>query len=112
MGRYSHLATQPERGPADMIKWKLGGKGEKSPPRDDFRMGVRDYDRSLVESGRASLTWIGHASFLLVIGGLRVLIDPILAPNLGLAGLGPTKRLVPPGMPIEALAPKMARPIR
>ena len=108
MARFSHLATQPERGPADMLKWKLLGKRDDGSPReappDDFRMALRAYDRSLVDSGKASLTWIGHASFLLVIGGLRVLIDPILAPHLGLAGLGPTKRLVPPGVPIEDLA--------
>ena len=110
MGRFSHLATQPERGPADMWKWKVARR--RDDPADspsvvippDFKVGTRDYDRSLVESGRASLTWIGHASFLLVLGGLRILIDPILAPNMGIAGIGPTKRLVPPGVPLEDLA--------
>ncbi|MEZ4298918.1 MAG: MBL fold metallo-hydrolase [Polyangiaceae bacterium] len=104
MGKYSHLATQPERGPGDVLKWKLGSRGEKAPPPDGFQLAHRPYDRSLVESGRASLTWIGHASFLLVLGGLRILIDPILAPNLGIAGIGPTRRLVPPGIPAADLA--------
>ena len=109
MGRFSHLATQPERGPADMIKWKIAGV--RDDPKDapaivvppDFKVGQRAYDRGLVESGKASLTWIGHASFLLVLGGLRVLIDPILAPHMGLA-VGPSKRLAPPGIPIDELA--------
>ena len=63
MGRFSHLATQPERGPADMIKWKLGGRRDDPPappaappPPPDFQVGRRDYDRALVESGRASDT--------------------------------------------------------
>lgn len=103
MGRFDHLATRPERGARDVLKWKLGEKPRPSP-LDDFETPWREYDRSLVESGRASLTWIGHASFLVVLGGLRILIDPVLAPNLGIAGLGPTKRLVKPGIPMEDLA--------
>lgn len=99
MGRYSHLATQPERGPSDLLKWKLGSRKEK-PAAEPFVTPHRAYDRSLVASGRASLTWIGHASFLLVLGGLRILIDPILAPALGVV----TKRLVAPGIPMEDLA--------
>lgn len=111
MGRFSHLATQPEPGPAGMIQWKLLGRrdepseGHPAPPvPPDFQVGQRPYDRALVESGRASLTWIGHASFLLVLGGLRILIDPILAPHLGIGSIGPSKRLVPPGIPLEDLA--------
>jgi len=111
VGRFSHLATQPEPGPAGMIQWKLLGRrdepseGHPAPPvPPDFQVGQRPYDRALVESGRASLTWIGHASFLLVLGGLRILIDPILAPHLGIGSIGPSKRLVPPGIPLEDLA--------
>jgi L-ascorbate metabolism protein UlaG (beta-lactamase superfamily) len=100
--RYEHLATQPARGPADLLKWKLGSRGDKPAP-DGFVLPHRAYDKSLVESGRASLTWIGHASFLLVLGGLRILVDPILAPALGIAGIGPNKRLVAPGIPLDDL---------
>lgn len=98
MGRYTHLATRPERGPADILKWKLGGKGEKPAEEAPFETPRRPYDRSLVESGRASLTWIGHASFLVVLGGLRILIDPIVE-----ASVGVPKRLVAPGVPMDDL---------
>jgi L-ascorbate metabolism protein UlaG (beta-lactamase superfamily) len=103
VGKYSHLATQPERGPQHILKWKLGEKRPPSP-LDDFVAPSRPYDRSLVESGRASLTWIGHASFLLVVGGLRILIDPILSTNLGVGGFGALRRLAPAGVPAEDLA--------
>jgi L-ascorbate metabolism protein UlaG (beta-lactamase superfamily) len=55
-------------------------------------------DRALIESGAPSITWIGHASFLLTLGGQRVLIDPIFRPRLGLA-----PRLTPPGMALAEL---------
>jgi L-ascorbate metabolism protein UlaG (beta-lactamase superfamily) len=103
VGRFSHLATTPARGPRDVLRWKLEARRERPAP-DGFVTPHRPYDRSLVESGRPSLTWIGHASFLVVLGGLRILIDPVLAPNLGIAGLGPTKRLAPAGIPAEDLA--------
>lgn len=97
MGRFSHLATQPERGPADILKWKLTARRD-APQEATFVTPHRPHDRELLASGRGSLTWIGHASFLLVIGGLRVLIDPIVE-----AAVGVPKRLVAPGIPIEEL---------
>jgi len=79
MGRFDHLATLPRRGPKDILRWKVvdavAGKNRKDP--GGFTTPTRPYDRDLVRSGTPSLTWIGHASFLLSLGGARVLIDPI-----------------------------------
>lgn len=58
----------------------------------------RAYDRELVHSDRAQLTWIGHASFLLGLGRQRVLIDPLLRDRLG-----PIKRVAPVGIPPSEL---------
>ncbi|MES2154808.1 MAG: MBL fold metallo-hydrolase [bacterium] len=40
------------------------------------------------------LTWIGHATYLVRIGGLNILTDPVWSPGLP----GRIKRLVPPGI--------------
>ncbi|HCX68848.1 MBL fold metallo-hydrolase [Parvibaculum sp.] len=48
------------------------------------------------------ITWLGHASFLIRIGGLTVLTDPYLTTFAGPAGLGP-RRYVKSGVPISAL---------
>jgi len=45
------------------------------------------------------ITYIGHATLLLEIGGLRLLTDPNFDPSLG----GMLKRVAPPGIPLEAL---------
>jgi len=102
MGKFTHLATKPERGPRDLVRWKLESRKNKLPD-DTFVTPSRPYDKALVESARGSLTWIGHASFLLVVGGLRILIDPVLVPNLGVAGISPAKRLADPGIPLADL---------
>ncbi len=102
MGRFDHLATRPARGPKDMLKWRvvdaLAGKNRKDP--GGFVMPCRDPDRALVDGTAPQLTWIGHSSFLLTLGGRRILLDPILAPRLG-----PIRRLAPPGLALEALPP-------
>ncbi len=61
--------------------------------------------RDLVAHEKGSddfLTWLGHASFLIRIGGLTVLTDPYLTTFAGPAGLGP-RRYVKSGVPISAL---------
>ncbi|EYF08741.1 MBL fold metallo-hydrolase [Chondromyces apiculatus] len=100
MGRFDDRATRPSRGPADILRWKvvdaLAGKNRRDP--GGFLTPTRPWSRDLVASDAPSLTWIGHASFLLSMGGTRVLLDPVWrdAP-------GPLKRLVPPGIPLAEL---------
>ena len=56
-------------------------------------------DGQLLKSGAANtLTWIGHASFLLQLGGKNILIDPVMSPRLGWI-----KRNAPPGLAWQAL---------
>jgi len=100
MGRFDHLATQPGRGPGHILRWKvvdaLAGRNRKDP--GGFTTPARPWSREIVERGAPSLTWVGHASFLLAMGGVRVLIDPIWRD-----GPGPLRRLVAPGIPMAEL---------
>lgn len=74
---------------------------------ESFRGSTADIDRIPVRPaalpalspGAASVTWIGHASFLLRTGGATVLVDPVLSPRIPGAG----RRLTPPG--IDPLPP-------
>ena len=49
-----------------------------------------------------TITWLGHASFLIKINKTIILTDPYLSPIAGTLGMGP-KRFVPPGIKIEDL---------
>ena len=52
-----------------------------------------------------SLTWLGHASFLIRLGGRTILTDPFLTPHASpLPPLGP-ERFAPPGLAPGALPP-------
>ncbi len=60
----------------------------------------------LAENGsRESVTWLGHASFLIRVAGKAILTDPYLTEYASpLGSLGPC-RLVPPGLAIADLPP-------
>jgi L-ascorbate metabolism protein UlaG (beta-lactamase superfamily) len=102
MGRFSDRATRPSRGPADILRWKvvdaITGRNRKDP--GGFTTPRREHDRALVNGRDAQLTWIGHASFLFTLGGVRVLVDPLLRSHIG-----PIQRLVPPGIAPSELPP-------
>ncbi len=110
MARFSHLATQPERGPSDMLRWKLldrlpGRRRARSADAaalDRVRPGVRtDGATALAEIDGAAACWIGHATWVLRLGGKLVAIDPIWSERIQ----GVVPRLVPPGVALEALPP-------
>lgn len=47
-----------------------------------------------------AITWIGHSTFLIQVGGLNVITDPVWAGQMAFQ-----KRLAPPGIPIEKMPP-------
>jgi N-acyl-phosphatidylethanolamine-hydrolysing phospholipase D len=106
MARFDDRATQPARGPLDILRWKMGG-GESEPPHPDARTlervrpGVRDAEAAAAALAlpETALTWIGHATFALRLGGKLVLTDPVFCRRVQ----NVVPRLVPVGVPIEKL---------
>jgi N-acyl-phosphatidylethanolamine-hydrolysing phospholipase D len=60
------------------------------------------YD-SMALAHNPSLTWIGHASFLVRMDGVTFLTDPIFSDRAGPVPFAGPRRLVPPGVPLDAL---------
>ena len=52
-----------------------------------------------------TLSWIGHATFLIQIGGVNVLTDPNWSDRASPLSFAGPRRLVPPGMRFEDLPP-------
>jgi N-acyl-phosphatidylethanolamine-hydrolysing phospholipase D len=51
------------------------------------------------------LTWIGHSTFLIQVGGLSVLTDPVFAERASPVRFAGPRRLSPPGLALDALPP-------
>ena len=81
MARFSHLATRPSRGPAEIVRWRildtLAGRRMRDPDGYVYTTPVRPNDGAVIASAAPSLTWIGHATFVLRLGGVLVATDPI-----------------------------------
>ena len=52
-----------------------------------------------------SITWIGHATFLVRMDGVTFLTDPMFSKRASPVSFAGPKRLVPPGVPLDALPP-------
>ncbi len=59
-----------------------------------------DNDGAGLDGSRPSVTWIGHATLLLQLGGITILTDPVFAGSMGLR-----RRLAPPGIAQARLPP-------
>jgi N-acyl-phosphatidylethanolamine-hydrolysing phospholipase D len=98
MPRFEDRATTA-RGPRDMLRWQLEKLRAKPQKIADLPAPSRANDGAAIRELPASLTWIGHASFVLRLGGVLAAIDPIFSERIG----GVVKRLVPVGVPLEKL---------
>ncbi|GAC1355071.1 MAG: hypothetical protein NVSMB47_08520 [Polyangiales bacterium] len=103
-GRFRNLESFDAKGPLDMLRWKvldtLAGRRRKD--RDaPFTPPVVANDGSALGALDPSLTWIGHATFVLRLGGLTIATDPIWSDKVG-----PTiRRKAAPGVALDALPP-------
>ncbi|MES1208962.1 MAG: MBL fold metallo-hydrolase, partial [Pseudomonadota bacterium] len=111
-GRFVNLdgsGPQPFR---NVYKWavadKLAGRRRKAPARADVPTIAIDPAALRGPPGPgagARLTWLGHASWLVQLGGLSLLIDPVLGASI----TGVIKRNGRPPLPPEQLPPIAAQ---
>lgn len=104
MGRYDDRATQPARGPADLLRWRVVDalRGRNMKDRGGFVTPVQANDGVMIHSAVPSLTWIGHATFVMRLGGQLVATDPVWSERL--SGIIP--RRAPVGVELDKL-PKL-----
>jgi L-ascorbate metabolism protein UlaG (beta-lactamase superfamily) len=88
-----------------ILRRQTGWHAERQPksPKTGVPVPVVHNDGSLLHLAQDKLTWIGHSSFLLQLGGLNMLIDPVMSASLG----GVIRRNVAPGLSWSALPKKI-----
>ena len=90
---------------AQRVAHRLAGRSRPQPTPDTFPRGIPHVAQPRAVRGQLLATWIGHSTFLLQIGGLNVLTDPIWSDRASPVGFAGPRRWRPPGVPLELLPP-------
>jgi L-ascorbate metabolism protein UlaG (beta-lactamase superfamily) len=103
MGLFDDRATKPARGPADVLRWYVLDTLMRRRVRDPggYSAPVRPNDGAALVAPASSLTWIGHATFVLRLGGKLVATDPVWSERIS----GVIRRKAPPGVALERVPP-------
>jgi L-ascorbate metabolism protein UlaG (beta-lactamase superfamily) len=96
--RYANLdGTTPDRGLRDILRWqivdRIAGRRRTSQGDPSYVTPRRANDGRPLHARERHITWIGHASMVLRLGGTLVATDPVFAERMG-----PRRRLSPPGV--------------
>ena len=86
-------------------QWQRWTKGIPADPEAGYNFPLLKPDAVFLAANRTrpTLTWIGHATFLLQLGGVNVLTDPHLTERASPLSFAGPKRHVAPGLDFESL---------
>jgi N-acyl-phosphatidylethanolamine-hydrolysing phospholipase D len=93
--RYTILERSQRMIRKTLVGWPARGKAPKVVANDGGELRAN--------GARPTVTWIGHATLLVQIGGLNVLTDPHWGERASPVAFAGPRRLVPPGMRFEDL---------
>lgn len=100
--RFFYPGASAARGFADLLRWRLTSRPSPWPKR--VPVPAASVPPPPTGDG-LTITWIGHASFLIRTASSSWLTDPVFSDQIGpVAGWGP-RRAAPPGLRPESLPP-------
>ncbi len=96
---------QPPRASFWKWQWDRWTRGVPENPKEGYGFPLLKPDTAFLASNRTepTLTWIGHASFLLQVGGVNILTDPVLSERASPLSFAGPKRYVAPPFTFETL---------
>lgn len=107
-GSFTNLDGTVPGGLSRVLRWqvwdRITGKRRVTPDRAPVPAVAPDLALLRTPPGPgepARVTWLGHASFLVQLDGVSLLVDPALQPSI----FGGRTRNVPPGVRLEDLPP-------
>src|SRR5688572_1438747 len=93
---------------AGVFRWMIERRRQtlpEDPPPSAVRRVAPAFARPRADRDELSVTWGGHSTLLLQIGGLNVLTDPIWSARASPVGFAGPKRWVPAAVELAALPP-------
>jgi L-ascorbate metabolism protein UlaG (beta-lactamase superfamily) len=99
--RFFQPGQPQDKGLLELARWQLGGGREDWP--ETYPSPFRDKPPQRVEGLRVGL--VGHASFLIQVAGLNILVDPHWSERASPVSFAGPKRVNPPGIAFYDLPP-------
>jgi len=99
--RFFTPGAPQDRGALELLRWHLGGGREPWP--EVYPSPFHDRPPPRVAGLRVAM--IGHASVLIQVAGLNILVDPVFAERASPLSFAGPRRVNPPGIDFAALPP-------
>ncbi len=106
-GTYRNVYDYEEPRFVDFLKWRWSRFLKSRPPGERSHFHLAHTDREFLKTNRTrtTVTWIGHATLLLQLGGKNILTDPHFSKRASPVQWAGPKRVVAPGLSIQDLPP-------
>jgi L-ascorbate metabolism protein UlaG (beta-lactamase superfamily) len=97
---FADRLTAPLPGVLDVVKMlRTGGRGDLDYSAAASIPVTANASLPSIQEGQTAVTWVGHATFVVQIGGATILTDPVWSRKIP----GVRERLTPPGIPLDAV---------
>jgi L-ascorbate metabolism protein UlaG (beta-lactamase superfamily) len=96
-------STNKDQGLADVLKWRLGSHTVAWP--DELPSTALDRPPQRVKDGDCRVSFVGHATFLVQIDGLNILLDPVWSSRASPFSFAGPERHTPAGIAFNDLPP-------
>lgn len=104
-------ASKPH-GLREALRWALDRRAKVKDerragpaPKSAFPVVNPTFPTPRAPAGEVQLTWIGHSTFLLQIGSINILLDPVWSTRASPVSFAGPVRIIPPALPFDALPP-------
>jgi N-acyl-phosphatidylethanolamine-hydrolysing phospholipase D len=107
-GFQNNYTDATDKSRADLIRWQWerARAGLPKPPEKPTPIVTPDMKFVSANNGKSqepAITWIGHATMLVQMGGLNILTDPIFSDRASPVQFAGPKRYQPPGIALKDL---------
>ena len=102
---FKNTAPVADKGFLDFISWRWQRLFKAIPAADEYHFEIAEnyHDYQQNNADQSTLTWIGHATFLIQFAGINILTDPQFSNRASPVSWAGPKRAVPPGLKIAEL---------
>lgn len=102
---FKNIDYQDDKGFWAFIKWRWEQMFKDIPSAEDYHFQLADTDYALLDHNprQSTLTWIGHATFLIQFAGLNILTDPQFSERASPVSWAGPKRVIPPALTVDEL---------